>query len=207
MLVVGVLPAMALADPVQWNNNGHWYEAVLVGPPGITWEDARDAAVARGGYLVSITSASENGFAYSLVSSNDAFWFTDQTWGNGIGPWLGGYQTDHLAEPAGDWAWVSGETWSYTNWMAGGPSNGAGGPGPTEDYLQFMGRAMLKADTWNDFRDIGWIENDGSPLLPRGYIVEYDTYSVPEPASLALLGIGVAALLMRRQSHYGRTCA
>jgi len=48
--------SFAVAQPVQWSENKHWYEAVLVGANGIAWTDARTAAVRRGGYLVTITS-------------------------------------------------------------------------------------------------------------------------------------------------------
>ncbi len=62
----------ALAASVQWPANGHWYEAVAVGPSGITWADAKTAAEAQGGYLASIASDAENLFVfnYSYSSAN-----------------------------------------------------------------------------------------------------------------------------------------
>ncbi|MGD6729960.1 MAG: hypothetical protein ACPKMZ_02715 [Pleomorphochaeta sp.] len=33
-----------------------------------------------------------------------------------IGPSLGGYQTKGSIEPDGDWSWLSGEKWEYSNW-------------------------------------------------------------------------------------------
>jgi hypothetical protein len=71
-VVLGVLfvwSSFSLAEPVLWDlsvgGNGHYYEAVLVGDR-ITWEAARDAAQAKGGYLATITSEDENSFVESL---------------------------------------------------------------------------------------------------------------------------------------------
>jgi hypothetical protein len=43
--VFGVLllasSSFVVAQPVQWSENEHWYEAVLVGASGIAWTDAQ----------------------------------------------------------------------------------------------------------------------------------------------------------------------
>ena len=62
----------ATAVPVQWGGNGHWYEPVAVGE-FISWDDANQAATDAGGYLVTITSAEENDFVFSLIDS-DEYW-------------------------------------------------------------------------------------------------------------------------------------
>jgi hypothetical protein len=176
----------AFADPTQWSGNGHWYEAILVGTNGITWTDARNAAIAKGGYLVTIASAAENQFAYSLVSGNDDFWLLDPS-SNGIGPWLGGYQYDKLAEPAGHWRWLTSEAWNYTNWAPPSEPNNFYNQ---EDWLIFFGYKTLKNSTWDDFPNNGW---PGDNVSVRGYIVEYD--SVPEPSTFILSGMGAVSLL------------
>lgn len=84
---------------VKWTN-GHCYEAVLY--PGFSWYGAKAACEARGDHLVTITSAKENEFVYGLVSGSNAFWYLD-AFGNGLGPWLGGYQEDCAPEPDGGW--------------------------------------------------------------------------------------------------------
>lgn len=123
------------AAPVQWSGNNHWYEAVYV-ENGITWWDAKKEAEKRGGYLATSTSSDENEFIYSLIdffnNEYNKFWNWDGA--IGLGPWLGGYQINNENEPGGNWAWVSGETWSYTNWESAEPNNYGG----SEDYLHFI---------------------------------------------------------------------
>jgi hypothetical protein len=183
MLIVTATPVhYALDVPVQWSGNGHWYKAVFVGPSGISWSDAQNAALAEGGYLATITSAKENDFVYSLVSGEDYFWFMN-SFGDGIGPWLGGYQYDELAEPAGHWRWTTSEAWQYTNWAYSEPNNF----NTTENYLGFFGPGSLKGSLWNDFSNNGNQPNE----FVRGYIVE----SVPEPSTFILLEMGAVSLI------------
>src|ERR1041384_4270259 len=82
----------------------------------ISWFDAQTLAHDLGGELASIESAVED----NLLTQMDH--------GNYV--WLGGFQSDKLAEPAGHWTWADGEPFVYTNWNGGQPDNG----GNTEDY-------------------------------------------------------------------------
>ena len=108
------------ADLYEWSassgGNAHFYETVLA-PGGIDWESAQAASLARGGYLATIASATENAFVFDLVNDDLDFWIPvpNSHWPavNVIyyeGPWLGGYRT-----PDGIWRWVTGETFSYSN--------------------------------------------------------------------------------------------
>jgi hypothetical protein len=81
---------------------GNYYEFVDTGA-AITWADARVAANARGGHLVSITSQAEQ----------DCLLVTPP----GVG-WLGGNDVDL----DGSWEWTTGESFSFTNWATGEPS-------------------------------------------------------------------------------------
>jgi beta-lactam-binding protein with PASTA domain len=77
-------------------------------------------------------------------------WFPSAEWF--VGPWLGG--TDAASE--GNWEWVTGEPWGYTNWLAGQPDNWQ-----DEDYLMFWGLGSI-TPTWND-GDIA-----------SSYVIEYE---------------------------------
>ena len=163
------------AAATEWSvgegGNGHLYEVVLV-TEGILWDDARAAAEAAGGYLAVVTSQAENDFIFSLADPIADLW--DGSGINTLGPWLGGYQQ----ESDGQWAWVTGEAFAYTNWGYHQP-NGNG------DYLNIYGLGSIHGADWNDYDD---------PL--KGYVIEY----VPEPATTALLALGGVFALRRRQT-------
>ena len=131
---------------VQWRTeeggNGHWF-AVMVRTEGITWNFASSSAVSMGGHLATITSAAELGFIITTASATSNL---DPTW---FGPWLGGFQPEGSAEPAGNWRWITGDPWSFTAWGGGGyqPDNGCGG---NEDYLHHD-----NFGAWNDARQDG----------------------------------------------------
>jgi len=172
----------AVPVPVQWEENGHWYEVVVIPEPGISWSQAQAAAVAQGGYLATITSAEENDFVFGLTVDTPGAWIYSAEWA--IGPCLGGYQersAPDYGEPSGGWRWVTGEPWGFTNWLAGQPDNWL----DFEDRLIFWGRGQ-KTPTWNDF-------NGDSGV--RMYVVEY----IPEPTTVLLLGLGGLVLRRRRR--------
>ena len=155
----------AAAAPVRWSVNDHLYDAVLVSQ-GLGWIDAQSAVEARGcgWYLATITSASEDKFVFGLIKNKTAFFV------RGNGPWLGGFQKSSRNEPGGNWAWISGEAFTYTNWAPGEPSNRTAGhqdaePGvPAGQYESFLSH---KANgLWNDHHP---------NALFHGYVAEFDT--------------------------------
>jgi hypothetical protein len=145
---------------VKWDN-GHCYEAVLA--PGVSWDQAKADCVARGGHLVTIASAAENAFVFSLVSGDADFWFLD-AYGNGLGPWLGGYQPSG-SEPDEGWRWVTDEPFGYTNWETGQPGDMSG---VDQNRLRFFKSGGLMGDCWDD------CEPDNPPAHRLGYICEYE---------------------------------
>jgi len=158
------VPKRCPSGTVKWRN-GHCYEAVLV---PVLWSDAKTACEARGGHLVTIGSAEENAFVFSLVSGINAFWYLD-SFGNGLGPWLGGYQEVGSQEPDGGWKWVTGDPFVYTNWEVDQPDN-SGGAGGTLDQncIRFFKKGGLIGDRWDDCEAYNPVEHR------RGYICEYE---------------------------------
>ena len=126
----------AISGVVYSSVTGHYYKIYQTLS---TWSSAKSAAESVGGYLACITSSAENQWIYQQPG------FASNT------PWIGG--TDQAVE--GTWTWVSGETWSYTNWGAGEPNNSG-----NEDYTTFRTDGY-----WNDWSSTG----------TAYYIVEWNT--------------------------------
>lgn len=156
----GAIPGAATVWNTARGGNNQAYLVVTTSGL-VSWTDASAAAAAAGGHLVTLTTAAENTFVFSLASSVSDAWVVDSL-GGVQGSWLGANRTGNT------WTWVTGEAWSYTNWAAGEPSGSY--QGVTEDKLQFRGEdgSQRPLATWNDEGNGGF---EGGPV---SYIVEFE---------------------------------
>jgi hypothetical protein len=136
---------------VRWaasaGGNDHWYS--YLSTPAGTWQQSRDFAISRGGYLATITSAAEQAFIQTIVPAN-------------VNMYLGGFQnrsSSQYTEPTGGREWVTGETWNHTNWLSGEPNNS----GSNEDFLEQLANQNYR---WND---------SVSTHTNRSLLIEYNT--------------------------------
>jgi hypothetical protein len=147
--------------------NGHFYKPVTA---GTTYTGARAASLlttfkGQTGYLVTITSASENAFIYTNVPQAN-IWFAatdeviDGKWVIDAGPEKGTVMKTSNGQTAGN---ISGV---YNNWAGGEPN----GYNHGEDYAVTN---WSGASTWNDLSN-----NWSNP-----YIIEYGTWSNPDDAT------------------------
>ena len=114
----------APGDPASWSQwtaaadgNGQYYKVVTM-TNGVDWQTANHLATAAGAHLGTITSLGENTFVQQLLGSS-----------NISDAWLGGQQPNPTPEeePAGGWAWATGESFDFVNWSGGQPDNALAG--------------------------------------------------------------------------------
>ena len=164
------LSVAATVNPVGYyynGVNGHFYKPVTT---GATYTAARAASLltsfkGQTGYLVTITSASENAFIFANVPQQNV-WFAatdeviDGRWVIDAGPEKGTVMKTSNGQTAGNIAGV------YNNWAGGEPN----GYNHGEDYAvtNWGGQS-----TWNDLSN-----NWSNP-----YIIEYGTWSNPDDAT------------------------
>jgi len=132
----------SIADPRILNPaNGHLYLFINTGMP---WTTAKEYCSMRGGYLVTIQDSAENEFVHELSPGRT---------------WLGATDKDK----EGNWTWVTGEPWTYTNWGEGEPNS----IHDNEDYL-----GTTSENIWYDWSE-GFREN---------FVCEWNPeHTTPEP--------------------------
>ena len=99
-----------------------------------------------------------------------------------IEAWAGGIQTPfNNPSPADGWGWITGESWSFTDWAVGEP-NDTGGP----EYLLSIGGDLNQPQfqrKWNDD------ELGTNQQLKTGYLVEYPVPEPPLAAAILVIAI------------------
>lgn len=135
----------AFADSAKLDFNGHSYQRF---DTGMSWTSAKVFCETKGAHLATVTSQAEHDFIANNFAPRDL--------------WLGA--SDAASE--GNWAWVTGEPWAFTNWYPGEPNNFGG----VENYL-VTDTSVLKK--WND------VPNAGDNFVP---LCEWDSYGASQSA-------------------------
>ena len=134
-------PLLADSDGDGMDDAEELYSKYKVVYGHYNWHEAKNEAADRGGYLATITSKHEEDLIGKyLLSENDSYIPSLH---------LGG--TDEKQE--GDWEWVTGEPWIYTNWLKHIGSNTPKAPNNQRDeehYLQIRGSiAYTNEEGWD----------------------------------------------------------
>jgi large repetitive protein len=137
-----------------------------------SWTQARAIARAMGGDLVSINSAAENQFLVDRFGSS-LFWI-------GL--------TDETVE--GQWRWVNGDPYIYTNWYSGQPDNG----GNNEDYAVLNWGGGRWNDVQGNYSNLrGIVENDGTVPL-RSQLWRGANWALYDPSGTIVAAPGANSL-------------
>lgn len=125
----------------------------------VSWSEANQAALAKGGHLATITSESEMQ-QLSQMSEQAGLKYV----------WLGGYTSVRYDEAFGHW--VTGENFDYTAWYPGEPSRNDKDGAP-EMYLMLW--KVNEEWSWNDQRNDPAGETGLKSFIDTtGYIIEYE---------------------------------
>jgi len=152
---------------------------------GMTWYEAKAYCESVGGHLATITSQAEQDYIEGLLVGYNRNVY-----------WLGGTNRTQ----SGQWEWITGEPFEFTNWIEGEPNNYNG----NEYYVEI--HRVVEPGEWNDLPYSGYALDfsDGFFLLNNiGFICEWKSgyqasaKSIPsdaayfEGSAYKLYGIGM----------------
>lgn len=112
---------------------------------GYNWEEAKNWCEENGGHLATVTSQKEWDNVKTLLADFNYTYC-----------WLGAEST------SGEWKWVTGEKFSYSDWYAGEPNCANN----NEFFLGTFGTTFLEGKLWNDYD----LNSDGV----GGFVCEYE---------------------------------
>ena len=166
-----VVPALTSAAHAAFIFEGHTYQVVEA---AVTWQAAKEAAEAGGGYLLTITTSEEMQYVKDSILNSDPQ-VRNRTY------WIG-LQSDASAT----WSWVTGDPLVYQNWEK--IFNSASEP----NQRGIMNQEHVDRGSPAGERYLGkWNSVDSVDTLTSAYIIEYAFIPAPAalPAGLALLGM------------------
>lgn len=130
------------SELIKQEFNGHLYS--LIDEP-MSWTEAKAYCENLGGYLAVITDEKEQHFIEEKILQSDT---SNRMY------WIGGIQN------SGEWTWINGEPFEYTNWESAEPTSGNHQP-----YLQMYSPvSRYDTGTWNNH-----INNDTSSYWSAEY--------------------------------------
>ena len=128
-------------------------------PPARLLRLADQAARSVGGYLATLTDSTEDLFVAFTIADPEVMWAPPVPGeAGGIkGPWVGGQRREVDCDLTA-MVWVTGETWDYTRWHPGTPS---------EDCTSGL-------QLWDRTGQRAWVDNeDDDPTRSAAYIIEW----------------------------------
>ena len=137
--------------------NGHYYK---VFNDGLTWAQAKQRCEELGGHLVTITSQTEQLVVQELIVAQGT---------------KGYYWTGGVRNTAGDFVWITGEAFTYSNWGNGEP-NGLDANGKVNENIVTIYKYQGIDGVWNDVFELG---GDGRypfyNIENSGFVCEWDS--------------------------------